>query len=379
MAMPTRILRLAMIGGGPGSFIGPVHRMAAGLDGRFALAAGVFSRDPHKSQQAGATFGIDATRVYGDYDELLTLERRRKDPVDVVAIVTPNHLHFPIARAALEKGFAVISDKPATATLVEAQELQRVVERTGGFYALTYTYSGYPLVREARARVAAGEIGAVRKIIVEYSQGWLSERVELTGQRQAQWRCDPAQSGVGGCSGDIGVHAFQLLEFVSGRRVVELCADVSTVVAGRALDDDCNVLLRLDNGAPAVLHATQIGAGERNGLRLRVYGESGAIEWAQESPNRLCIHRPDGTTQIVHAGASALSPAARAVTRLPSGHPEGYVEAFANIYRDVAERLIERGEPTALCGIEVGVRGMAFIECALANSRARAGWSRLTP
>lgn len=373
----VRHLRMAMVGGGPGSFIGPIHRLAAELDGRIKLVAGAFSRDAAKSAVTGRAYGLAPERVYGSYQALLAGERQRPDGADFIAIVTPNATHFPIARMAMEHGFHIVSDKPATATLEEALQLKTLLAGTSQLYALTYTYTGYPLTREARTLCDSGALGAIRKVVVEYSQGWLSERVELADNKQASWRTDPALAGHGGCIGDIGVHAFNLLEFVTGNRVVELCAQLSTLAPGRLLDDDANVLLRLDNGAPGVLHATQIAAGSRNGLRLQVFGERGSLAWNQEDPNRLYIDWSSGPSEIRHAGADYLSAAARAATRLPSGHPEGYIEAFANLYRDLAAVLKRRaaGEVNAwndmLCGIDEGVRGMKFIERALLSSKER--------
>lgn len=366
-------LKMAMVGGGPGAFIGPIHRIAAELDGEIALAAGAFSSDPARSKDAGERYRIDPARAYPDLDTMLAAEASREDGVDFLAIVTPNHLHLPAARAALTAGLPVISDKPATATLDEALELRRIVRDSGAPYALTYTYSGYPLVREARARIAAGALGPIRKVVVEYPQGWLAG--EATG-KQAEWRVDPARSGLGGCIGDIGVHAFHLAEFVTGLKVTELLADLAAVVPGRALDDDCTVLLRFDNGARGVLMASQISVGERNGLRLRVYGESGGLDWRQEQPNSFVLHHADGRTEIVQAGDSALGPDAQAASRTPGGHPEGYLEAFANLYRDFARLL--RGEPAPLLpGIEDGVRSMAFIATAVGASAQGAGWTPL--
>jgi predicted dehydrogenase len=274
----------------------------------------------------------------------------------------------------------VICEKPATATLAEALQLEALLSRGPHAYAIAYTYAGYPLVREARELCRAHTLGKIRKVVVEYSQGWLSERVELGGNKQASWRTDPSQAGAGGCVGDIGVHAFHLLEFITGRKVAELCAQLSSVVPGRVLDDDCNVLLRLDNGAPGLLHATQIAAGERNRLQIRVSGERGSLAWSHEEPQCLHIAWLGGRTETRHAGGSDLSVQAKAATRLPAGHPEGYIEAFANIYRDFAAILRRRaaGEPAAwsesLCGIREGVRGMMFIERAVASQRGRAGW-----
>ena len=291
-----------------------------------------------------------------------------KDRLDLIAIVTPNDTHFPIAKAALEAGFNVLCDKPATLNLEEALALREVVRASGKAYGLTYTYSGYPLVREARKLIAEGRIGRVRKIVVEYSQGWLSQEVH---NKQADWRADPAQSGLGGCIADIGVHAFHLSEFVSGAKVESLCADLGIVVPGRALDDDCNVLLRYENGVRGVLVSSQIAAGDRNGLRLRVYGETGGLDWSQENPNTLTLNWHDQPTQILHAGTPYLTYGAR----VPAGHPEGYLEAFATLYRDFADE-ISTGVPSLVPGIEDGVRGMAFVETAVRSSRNKS-WETL--
>ncbi len=369
-----RRLRMGMIGGGPGAFIGPVHRIAAELDREIELVAGAFSSDPGRSRQAGEAYGIDPTRAYADVPAMLAGEAARADGIDFVTIVSPNHHHLPAARAALAAGLPVMSDKPLTATLAEAHELAGLVEVAGLPFGVTYTYSGYPLVREARARVAAGELGAIRKVVVEYPQGWLAG--EASG-KQAEWRVDPARAGLGGCIGDIGVHAFQLAEFVTGLRVDHLLADLGTVVPGRLLDDDCAVLLRFDNGARGVLLASQIEVGERNGLRIRVYGERGGLVWQQELPNALTLNHADGRTEVIHAGGPQIGPDAAGRTRTPAGHPEGYLEAFANLYRDFAALL--RGEAAPLLpGIADGLRGMAFIATAVAASRDQAGWVSLT-
>ena len=367
-------LRMAMVGGGPGSFIGPVHRMAAELDGRIRLVAGVFSRDAAKNAQAAAAWGVAPDRVYPDHHTMIAAERTREDGVQLVSVVTPNHLHFDVSAAALRGGLHVISDKPATLNLAEAQELAGVVAASGKLYALTYTYTGYPMVREAREVVARGDLGAVRKVVVEYSQGWLSQPLERDeANKQASWRADPKQSGVGGCIGDIGVHAFNIAEFVTGVRVERLCADVSTVVPGRSLDDDCNVLLRFEGGARGVLIASQISAGARNGLRLSVYGETGGLTWSHQDPNVLTLDWLDGPSQVLHAGSGYLGAVARAVTRLPTGHPEGFIEAFANLYRDFADAITGQGG-ALVPDIGEGVRGMAFVERAVAASRDDAGW-----
>jgi predicted dehydrogenase len=370
-----RKLRMGMVGGGPGAFIGPVHRMAAELDGKIELVAGAFSQSPEKSRQAGETYKIDPNRAYADFRSMIEAERKRPDAIDFIAIVTPNHLHLPVALASIAAGIPVMSDKPATATYQEAVELEQAVAKSGLPYGLTHTYAGYALVREARAMCAAGQLGKIRKIVVEYLQGWLSKPIEATGQKQAAWRSDPAQSGQGGCIGDIGVHAFHLAEYVTGLKVVGLNASLLSVVAGRKLDDDCTALLRMDNEARGVLVTSQIAAGEANGLRLRVYGEKGSLDWRQEDPNRLHVKWLDGPEEIRHAAGGYLGEDARAVTRLPGGHPEGYLEAFAVLYREFADVLIAwqgsrtNKTPPTLPGIEAGVRGMRFIDRAIESSK----------
>ena len=363
-----RKLRLALVGGGPGSFIGPVHLMAARLDHQYELVAGAFSRDPVRSREAGEGYGLTAEHVYDDYREML---RREASNLDVVCIATPNDTHHPVATAALAAGLHVMSDKPATLDLAEALDLRHAIAASGRQYGLTYTYAGYPMVREARRLVADHRLGTVRKIVVEYPQGWLAQPVS---NRQADWRTDPARSGAGGCIGDIGIHAFHLAECVTGLKVDALCADLGSVVPGRLLDDDCNVLLRFAGGARGVLVASQISTGARNGLRLQVYGTSGGLEWQQENPNLLTVRFPDAPDEVRHAGSAYLSADAKAATRLPAGHPEGYIEAFANLYRDFAAQIRDQPAPEArVPGIEDGIRGMAFIETAVRAS-ARAAW-----
>lgn len=365
-----RRLRMGMIGGGPGAFIGPVHRFAAELDREIELVAGVFSSNPDRSRSAAAQYLIDPARAYGSLDEMFAAEKAREDGIDFVSIVTPNHNHLPSAKAALAAGLPVMTDKPLTATLAEAQELAGLVEAAGLPFGVTFTYTGYPLVREMRERVAAGAIGELRKVVVGYPQGWLSQPAE---GKQAEWRVDPAQAGAGGCIGDIGVHAFNLAEFVTGQRVTRLLADLAAVVPNRALDDDCTVLLRFANGARGVLLASQIEVGELNGLRIRCYGDKGGISWKQEEPNSFLQHHADGRTEVVRAADASLGPLAASFTRTPGGHPEGYLEAFANIYRDFAATL--RGEAApCLPGIAEGLRGMAFIDTAVRASQAEAGW-----
>ena len=368
---------MGMVGGGPGAFIGPVHKMAAELDGKIELVAGAFSQSAERSRAAGVGFGIDPARAYASYAALMEIESRREDGIDFVVIATPNSTHLPIAKAALAAGIAVMSDKPATATYDEVLKLEAVVNKAGLPYGLTHTYAGYSLVREARALCASGKLGAIRKVAVEYLQGWLSKPLETTGQKQAAWRSDPELNGPGGCIGDIGTHAFHLTEYVTGLKVTSLNAALRTVVPGRKLDDDCNALLRFEGGASGTLMASQVAAGEGNGLRLRVYGENGSIDWKQEDPNRLRVKWLDGPEEIRHAAGGYLSAEARSVTRLPGGHPEGYIEAFAVLYREFADGLTawKAGNrdafPSTLPGIEAGVRGMRFIERAIESNRTK--------
>ena len=371
----SRKLRMGMVGGGPGAFIGPVHKIAAELDGKIEMVAGAFSQSAERSRAAGAGFAIDPARAYSSYDAMFDAEKQRKDGIDFVVIATPNHLHLPVAKAALAAGIAVMSDKPATATYDEVLELESEVHRAALPYGLTHTYAGYSLVREARALLAAGALGPTRKVAVEYLQGWLSAPLETSGQKQAAWRSDPTLNGPGGCIGDIGTHAFHLLEYVTGLKVTSINAALRTVVPGRRLDDDCNALVRLEGGASGTLMASQVAAGERNCLRLRVYGEKGSIEWRQEDPNRLSVKWLDGPEEIRHAAGGYLGADARAVTRLPGGHPEGYIEAFAVLYREFADGLVAWQKdpshimPVTLPGIQAGVRGMRFIERAIESSR----------
>jgi predicted dehydrogenase len=373
-------VRLAMVGGGEGAFIGEVHRIAARLDGAWRLVAGAFSRDPDNSRRTGARLGLDADRCYATWQSMLETEAALPADVRVecIAVVTPNHLHFPIASAALEAGFHVMSDKPATRTLEEAEALAGIVERSGMLYGLTHTYLGYPMVAEMRDRVARGAVGKVRKVYVEYPQGWLAGPAEAQGSKQAQWRTDPAQSGAGGAIGDIGTHAFTLAEWVVGQKVTALCAALAAHVASRAVDDDAAALLRFDGGASGVLIASQVCAGEENALQLRVYGEDGGLTWRQMEPNSLELRPSKGPLQILHAGTDkALCELARSRCRTPSGHPEGYLEAFANLYRDFAAaiRSGETGTAERVPGIEFGLRGMKFIARMIENDRADYRWT----
>jgi predicted dehydrogenase len=372
----SRKLRMGLVGGGPGAFIGPVHRIAAELDSRIELTAGAFSSSPEKSRAAGASYRIDPERAYGSYEEMIAKEKQRADGIDFVVIATPNSTHLPIAKAALEAGIPVMSDKPATATYDEVLELEKVVRKAGLPYGLTHTYAGYALVRDARALCAAGELGPIRKVAVEYLQGWLSEPLENTGQKQAHWRVDPKLNGPGGCIGDIGTHAFHLLEYITGLDVTSLHGTLRSVVEGRRVDDDCTALLKLSNGAQGILMASQIAAGEGNGLRIRVYGEKASLHWKQENPNTLLVRRNTGPDETRHAAMQYLSADARAVTRLPGGHPEGYFEAFAVLYREFADwleawRASKAEAPATLPGIRAAVRGMRFIERTIESNKTR--------
>ncbi len=368
-------LRIAMVGGGPGAFIGPVHRMAAELDGVARIVAGAFSSDPQRAREGARLCGLPEDRGYADWRAMIAAEAARPDGAEAVAIVTPNHLHLPVALAALEAGLHVISDKPATATLDEALRLRDAVARSGKVYALTYTYTGYAMIRHARAMVASGAIGAVRKVTVRYAQGWLAERVESEGNRQAQWRVDPSQAGLGGCIGDIGVHAFILAEAVSGLEVVRFVADLGALVPGRDLDDDCNVLLRFAGGQPGVLTASQVATGERNDLLLHIHGTKATLAWSHERPDCLDVLWPGGRSETIRAG----SPGVTGPARLPTGHPEGFIEAFATIYADFAAAVRGQGGlvDAQVPGIGAGVRSMRFVEGAVKASAAGAGWTRL--
>jgi predicted dehydrogenase len=370
-----RKLRMGLAGGGPGAFIGPVHRIAAELDGRIEMVAGAFSQSPERSRAAGESFRIDPARAYASYEEMLQAEKKRGDGIDFVVIATPNNLHLPMAKAALEAGIPVVSDKPATATYEEVLELEKVVTKAGLPYALTHTYAGYALVRDARSLCATGELGEIRKVAVEYLQGWLSQPIEHTGQKQAGWRVDPAINGPGGSIGDIGTHAFHLVEYITGLQTTAIHGTLRSVVPGRRVDDDCTALLKLNNGATGVLMCSQIATGEGNGMRIRIYGEKASLRWEQEDPNRLRLRHVDGREEIRHAGGPYLSADARAVTRLPGGHPEGYLEAFAALYREFADAFEawragkKHPLPATLPGIAAGVRGMRFIERTIESNR----------
>jgi predicted dehydrogenase len=377
-----RKMRMGMVGGGQGAFIGAVHRMAAALDGEIELVCGAFSSNPDRSKASGKDLFLPKERSYASYQEMIETEKNLPagERMDFVSIVTPNHVHVPPAIMALQNGFPVICDKPLSFSLEEAKELRSVVEETGLLFGLTHNYTGYPMVKQAREMVKAGEIGKIRKIVVEYPQGWLSTLLEASGQKQAAWRTDPSKSGVAGSMGDIGSHAENLAEYISGLKITELCADLTTFVEGRKLDDDGNVLLHFDNGAKGILHCSQISVGEENSLNIRIYGETGGLEWHQMEPNTL-IHKTNDGRRILRTGVGDLCESAMAHTRIPAGHPEGYLEAFANIYRNFACTLrstLNNQKPDPIYmdfpDIHDGVRGMAFIETVVAASASQQKW-----
>ncbi|HET9487809.1 MAG TPA: Gfo/Idh/MocA family oxidoreductase [Chryseosolibacter sp.] len=379
----TRKLRMGMIGGSTEAFIGAVHRKAAAIDGQIELVCGAFSSNPEKSKATGKALYLDPNRVYPSFDEMIRREKElpEGERMDFVSIVTPNHVHFAPAKAALENGFHVIIDKPLAFNVAEAKQLKKIVDKTGMILALTHTYTGYPLVKEAREMVRTGKIGKVRKVYVEYPQGWLSTFVEGSGNKQASWRTDPSKSGAGGAIGDIGTHAANLAEYVTGSNITEINAMLNIVVKGRQLDDDASMLVKFDNGASGVLLATQVAAGDENNLNIRVYGEKGGLEWRQEEPNTLVVKWLDKPKEIVRAGWGYLSDPAKLNTRTPSGHPEGYLEAFANIYQSFA-RAVRAWKPGKKIDpakfdfpdVEDGVKGMAFVEAVIKSSASNKKW-----
>jgi predicted dehydrogenase len=381
--MMNNKIKLGMIGGGPGAFIGAVHRIAARLDGEIDIVCGSFSSDPAKSKQTGEALGLAPERVYASYSEMITREAALPAGMRMqcVSIVTPNHLHFDPAKMALEAGFHVVLDKPATFTLEEAKQLKAIVEQTGQVFCLTHTYTGYPMVKEARQQIQSGKFGAVRKVYVEYPQGWLSTFLERSDQKQAAWRTDPSKSGIAGSMGDIGTHAFNLAEYVSGLSVTEICADINIVVEGRKLDDDGAALLRFSNGASGVLLATQVAAGAENNVKVRVFCEKGGVEWQQEDANTLLVRWLDKPAEVWRAGNGYLSSYAQHNCRVPAGHPEGYLEAFANHYRNFALCVKAKLSGTTpqpewldFPGAAAGVRGMAFIENVIRSGKSTEKW-----
>ena len=380
-ARTTRPLRLGMVGGGRGAFIGAVHRLCARMDGQFELVAGALSSDAQRARDSGADLGLAPDRAYTSFAQMAAAEAKRSDGIEVVSIVTPNDSHHAIARAFLDRGIDVICDKPMTTTVEDALDLVQAVRRSGLVFGLTHNYTGYPLVRQAREMVAAGELGPIRVVQVEYVQDWLTTKLEDTGHKQAGWRVDPQRAGAGGCLGDIGTHAYNLADFVTGLHVRELAADLGRFVEGRRLDDNVHVLLRYESGVRGMLWASQVAPGNENGLRLRVYGETAGLEWSQEHPNQLRFALVGRPPQVLSRGGPSLGPAAARATRSPSGHPEGYLEGFANLYRDLAEQIRARRAKRApdeqallVPTVEDGARGVKFIAAAVESSAQNGAW-----
>ena len=380
---PPARLRLGMVGGGQGAFIGGVHRIAARIDNQFDLVAGALSSAPEKALVSGQELGLAPDRIYSSYEDMARKEAEREDGIEAVSIVTPNHMHFKAAEAFLSKRISVICDKPITNTLSEAQRLHDIASRSGAAFILTHNYSGYPMVRQAREMVANGDIGAVRVVQAQYAQGWLSQRLEDQGAKQAEWRTDPSRAGVGGSIGDIGTHAYHLAGYISGLEAESLAADLTTFVPGRALDDNAHIMLRYKGGAKGMIWTSQVAVGKENDLRIGIYGEKGSVEWEQEHPNIL-LFTPEGeATRMLTRGGPNSTDAATRVTRIPAGHPEGYLEGFGTIYREAAEiiRANQKGEildpavhaPTTLDGIE----GVKFIEACVHSNQQDASWIRL--
>jgi predicted dehydrogenase len=380
----NRKLRMGMVGGGKDAFIGSIHRLAANMDGLIEVVAGALSINPEVAKESGKMLFLSEDRTYTTFEEMI--EKESKLPadkrIDFVTIVTPNFAHFAPAMLAMEKGFHVVIEKPIAFTLDEARQLKKKVQETGLLLCLTHTYSGYPMVREARAMVRDGIFGKIRKVYVEYPQGWLSKMSEREGNAQAAWRTDPKRSGKAGAMGDIGTHAAHLAEFITGLKITHLCADLNIMVPGRALDDDGNVLLKFDNGGAGVLMASQVAAGEENALKIRVYGENGGLEWSQQEPNTLLVKWLDKPTQIYRAGTNGfLHPEAQFNTRTPAGHPEGYLEAFANLYRNFALALTAKIDGTKASehidfpSVDDGIRGMAFIDNVVKSGQSKEKWT----
>ncbi|MDD7884401.1 Gfo/Idh/MocA family protein [Flavivirga sp. 57AJ16] len=379
----VRKLRMGMIGGGAGSFIGDVHRKAASIDGMIDLVCGAFSSNAEKSITSGKALYLPEDRCYGSYEEMILKEKAlpENERMDFVVIVTPNHMHFPPAKLALEHGFHVVCDKPMTLTLEEAIALEKIVSKSGKLFALTHNYTGHPLVKQAKAMVANGDLGTIRKVQVQYLQGWMSTAVESTDNKQASWRVDPKRSGIGGALGDIGTHAENLVEYITGLKIDELAADLGKFGEGRILDDDGNLLLRMENGAKGTMSISQIALGEENNLAIKVYGDKGSLEWHQENPNQLITRWLGAPVKVFTSNGNNLYPEALHVSRIPAGHPEGYLEAFATIYKNFATHLmavlngatIEKPDyPT----VKDGVRGMRFIYAAVESDANNAAWTK---
>ncbi|MBF2714887.1 Gfo/Idh/MocA family protein [Agrobacterium vitis] len=376
-------IRLGMVGGGQGAFIGAVHRMAARLDDQYDLVAGALSSTPEKSLASGRDLGLDPTRCYGSFEEMASSEAARPDGIEAVSIVTPNHMHYPAAKAFLERGIHVICDKPLTSNLEDAKKLKEVADKAKALFILTHNYTGYPMVRHARELVQNGELGEIRLVQMEYPQDWLAEPVEQTGAKQAVWRTDPAQSGVGGSTGDIGTHAYNLGSFISGLELEELAADVHTFVEGRRLDDNAHVMLRFQGGAKGLLWCSQVATGNENGLKVRIYGTKAGIEWTQADPNYLWYTKLGEPKQLITRGGAGAGGAAARVTRIPGGHPEGYLEAFATIYSEAAQAILAARTGAAVDPdvvyptVDDGVKGVTFVTACIESSKQNGAWVRV--
>ncbi|MGR3564196.1 MAG: Gfo/Idh/MocA family protein [Heliomarina sp.] len=380
----SKRIRLGMVGGGADAFIGGVHRIASRIDDRFELVAGALSSTPEKARKSGEALGLDPARSYASFEEMAEAEASREDGIEAVSIVTPNHVHYPAAKAFLDRGIHVICDKPLTSTWEDAEAMEKAVAGSKSLFILTHNYTGYPMVRQAQAMVEAGDIGKIRLVQVEYPQDWLTDPVETEGVKQAEWRTDPARSGAGGATGDIGTHAYNLASFVSGLKTSELLADLQSFGAGRSLDDNGHVLLRFDNGARGMLWCSQVAPGNENGLKLRVYGDKGGLEWAQEDPNYLWFTPHGEATRLIRRNGAGAIDAANAVSRIPPGHPEGYLEGFANIYTAAADaiRAVQGGSDREaamgpLPGIADGMEGMRFVLACVESSKNNATWVKL--
>ena len=382
----NRKLRMGMVGGGRDAFIGSVHRIAAQMDGKAELVCGAFSSSKQKSKESGKDLLLPPDRVYGTYREMFRKETKMPEEkmIDFVAVVTPNNMHYPIAMAALDAGFHVVCDKPMTMTLEEAKNLERKIKMSKRLFCLTHNYTGNAMVKEARELVSKRKLGTIRKVVVEYPQGWLASRQETTGNKQAAWRTDPKRAGATCCMGDIGSHCANLAEYVTGLKITEVCSDLTTFIKGRPLDDDGNVLLRFDNGARGVLWASQIALGEENGLSIRVYGDTGAVQWRQEKPNTLLVRWNNKPAELHRTGTEFAGKAAASVTRLPAGHPEGYLEAFANIYGEfikAVEKAASGGKVKDsdfdYPGVKDGIRGMAFLKAVVRSSKSKEKWIKV--
>lgn len=380
--MSSDPIRLGMVGGGQGAFIGAVHRIASRIDDNYVLVAGALASDTERAMASGAELGLDPNRTYSDFQKMASRERRLRAGIEAVAIVTPNHMHYPVARAFLRAGIHVICDKPLVTTLSEARRLQKLVTDSGCIFVLTHNYTGYPMIRQARTMVADGDLGTIRVVQAEYAQDWLTEKLESTGQKQAEWRTDPKRSGAGGCIGDIGTHAYNLACFVTGLELKELSAELTTFVEGRLLDDNVHILMRFNGGAKGMLWASQVAPGNENNLRLRVYGTKGGLEWSQEDPNYLWFTPFGESKRLITRGGAGSNDAAGRMTRVPPGHPEGYLEGFANIYGEAAAaiRAARSGHPASkdvhFPTVDDGVKGISFIDAAVRSSAAGGRWTK---